>query len=412
MKRKIIRAAALLALLVLLPALALADSFALVRGGKLNLREYPSTSSQSLGKYNTGSWIRVTGTAQSGFVRVQTMDGKSGYMDSSYLNFGTGANQATVRYANGGYVNLRSGPSLNYAVIVRVTSGNVVTVLDESYEWNRISVVQGGQTYTGYMHDSFLNKSTTKATISTRYGGKVNLRSGPSKSYGSMGSLPSGTVVSVLLRGNGWAQVSANGVTGFMSTDYLSSSVTGATGTVTSSTVAYVNNPRATQVLNLRETPSRDARSIGQYRNGTQVKVVSKGSTWCEVYVGTRHGYMMTQYLSFSYVAPVSTPVVTPQIVYVTPTPTPQIVYVTPTPTPAASAGNPAAGTLMYLHPSTSSTGGKVAVYNDKAMTSVKGYYDEGKAVTMLVYDRLVSMILIDGGVGYCYSWEVTTGVD
>lgn len=415
MKRKMIRAAAALALLVLLPALALADQFALVHGGRLNLREYPSTTSRSLGKYGTGSWVRVVGTAQNGFLQVRTMDGKGGYMSSAYLNLGAaGGNQATVRYANGGYVNLRGGPSLNYNVVVRVTSGNTVTVLDESYEWNRVTVVQNGQTYSGYMHDSFLNKTSSSARVTTRNGGKVNLRSGPGKNYGSIGSLPTGTVVSVLLRGSDWAQISAGGVTGFMSTDYLSASSTGSTsGTTTSSTVAYVNNPRSTQVLNLRETPSRTARSIGQYRNGTQVKVVSRGATWCEVYVGTRHGYMMTQYLSFSYVAPVSTPVVnvpvvTPQIVYVTPTPTPIYVTVAPTATPTPVPGTPTAGTLMYLMPSSSSTGNKVAVYNDKAMTSVKGYYDPGKAVTMLQYEKMVSMILIDCGVGYCYSWEVS----
>ena len=79
-------------------------------------------------------------------------------------------------------------------------------------------------------------------------------------------------------------------------------------GTVTTKT-AYVNNPRSTQILHLRETPSQSARSIGQYYNGTQVKVVSYGATWCEVYVGTKHGYMMTRYLSFdgNYVRPSTT---------------------------------------------------------------------------------------------------------
>ena len=42
---------------------------------------------------------------------------------------------------------------------------------------------------------------------------------------------------------------------------------------------------------------------LGYYSNGTQVRVVSKGPAWCEVYVGSLHGYMMTQYLSFSSAA-------------------------------------------------------------------------------------------------------------
>ena len=96
-------------------------------------------------------------------------------------------------YANGGYVNLRRGPSLDYAVVTRVTSGTTISILDASYEWNYVSATVNGATYTGDMHDSLIIKSTTTATVSTRNGGKVNVRRGPSSAYGSIGSLKSGT---------------------------------------------------------------------------------------------------------------------------------------------------------------------------------------------------------------------------
>ena len=47
--RKTNKFLAALTLLLTLPALALAADFAVVRGGRLNLRQYPSSSSQSLG---------------------------------------------------------------------------------------------------------------------------------------------------------------------------------------------------------------------------------------------------------------------------------------------------------------------------------------------------------------------------
>ena len=290
---------AALTLLLTLPALALAADFAVVRGGRLNLRQYPSSSSQSLGKYASGSWVDVQGQGASGWYAVRTMDGKTGYMAGNYLAFAQSGSIGTVAYANGGYVNLRRGPSLDYAVVTRVTSGTTISILDASYEWNYVSATVNGATYTGYMHDSLIIKSTTTATVSTRNGGKVNVRRGPSSAYGSIGSLKSGTRVTVLLKGNGWYQITGGGLTGFMSAGYLSNMGTtgGGPGTVTTRT-AYVNNPRSTQVLYLRETPSQRARALGQYKNGTQVKVVSYGATWCEVYVGTRHGYMMTRYLA------------------------------------------------------------------------------------------------------------------
>ena len=251
--RKTIKLIALLLLLALVPAMALAADFAVVRGGRLNLRQYASKTSRSLGKYDSGSWVTVQGQSTSGWYPVRTMDGKTGYMAGNYLTFAQNGSIGTVAYANGGYVNLRQGPSLDYAVVTRVTSGMTVNILDASYEWNYVSVNVGGATYTGYMHDSLINKSTTTATVSTRNGGKVNVRRGPSSSYGSIGSLKSGTRVTVLLKGNGWCQITGGGLTGFMATSYLgnmgttNSGSNSNSGTVSTRT-AYVNNPTSTQV--------------------------------------------------------------------------------------------------------------------------------------------------------------------
>ena len=61
--RKTIKLIALLLLLALVPAMALAADFAVVRGGRLNLRQYASKTSRSLGKYDSGSWVTVQGRA-------------------------------------------------------------------------------------------------------------------------------------------------------------------------------------------------------------------------------------------------------------------------------------------------------------------------------------------------------------
>ena len=409
MRKNWARLAALTLLLALLPAMALAAEFAVVRGGRLNLREYPSSSSRSLGKYDTGTWIRVDSSAGDGWYAVRTLEGRRGYMQGNYLNFGASAGSATVRYANGGYVNLRSGPSLDYSVVMRVTSGTTITIMDDSYEWNYVRVdVGGGSTY-GYMHDSLISREVATATVSTRNGGRVNVRSGPSASYASLGTLSTGTRVSVLLKGNGWYRIAANGIEGYMSTQYLSGGSSGS-GSTTTSLVAYVNNPRSTQVLNLRETPSQSARSIGQYRNGTRVKVVSKGATWCEVYVGTRHGYMMTRYLSFdgsytepSYPSYPSYPSVTPTpvYIYVTPTPTPLVQYITPVPTMPSGSGTPKAGDAVTLVISAGSAGTTVNVYHDSSLTQVKAVCPSGQQAMMLQYGSSVCMVYVNGGVAY-----------
>lgn len=416
MRKNIFRLLAAFALLAALPALALGADFAVVKGGKLNLREYASVSSRSLGKYASGSWVEIVSGGSNGFACVRTMDGKRGYMAENYLNYGSAGNEATVRYANGGYVNLRSGPSLDYSVITRVTSGTTIRILDDTYEWNYVSVPQGG--YAGYMHDSLIIKDVSSATVTTRNGGKVNVRSGPSSSYSSVGSLRSGTKVSILNKGNGWYQISGGGITGFMSTSYLSgtgstvgSNTGSSSGSATASQIAYVNNPRSTQVLNLRESASQSARSIGQYKNGTQVKVVAYGSTWCEVYVGTKHGYMMTRYLSFngSYLPPTvyttPTPVYVPPVVYVTPTPTPLVQLITPAPQQQVPA--PTAGLQGTLAVRAGSSETAINVYNDASLTSLKATYAPGTVMTILSYGESVCMILVGNSVAYVSTWNV-----
>ena len=62
----------------------------------------------------------------------------------------------------------------------------------------------------------------------------------------------------------------------------------------------YVNNPIATQVLNMREEPSTASRVIAQYKNGVRFHVIEVGETWCKVYGSATGniGYMMTKYLT------------------------------------------------------------------------------------------------------------------
>ena len=424
MKKNFARALSLCLVLALLPALALADRFAVVKGGRLNLRQYPTTDSYSLGKYDTGTWV-LAGSESGGWYEVKTLTGKRGYMSGAYLDFGGYNGGSTVKYANGGYVNLRSGPSTDASVVMRVTSGSTFYMQGNYGGWCYGHVYSGSQQVYGYMYETFLDSGVSTAVVTTQNGGKVNVRSGPGSSYSSIGKLASGTQVNVLLKGNGWYMISANGVEGFMSTQYLSgtgSTLGNNTGSTTTSQTAWVNNPKATQVLNLREKTYQSARSIGQYRNGTKVKVVSRGATWCEVYVGTRHGYMMTRYLSFdgnyvkpsypNYTYPVYTqpPYFATQPPYyvptVTPTPTPLVQYITPKPQQSGPAA-PKAGDTVTLAIAAGGSSNLITVYHDASLTQAKASYAHGKQAMMLQYGTNSCMIYVEGGVAYVSTWNV-----
>ena len=59
-----------------------------------------------------------------------------------------------------------------------------------------------------------------------------------------------------------------------------------------------VNNPKDTQVLNLRQEASLDAKVLSYYRNGVKVTILEEGKTWHKVQVEDgRIGYMMAKFL-------------------------------------------------------------------------------------------------------------------
>ena len=52
--------------------------------------------------------------------------------------------------------------------------------------------------------------------------------------------------------------------------------------------------------LNMRKEPSSGAKVVSTYKNGTEVTVLENDGTWCKVQVGSKTGYMMTQYLNIT----------------------------------------------------------------------------------------------------------------
>ena len=62
---------------------------------------------------------------------------------------------------------------------------------------------------------------------------------------------------------------------------------------------ALVKSDVATNRLNLRTAPSKDAASIGKYYSGTPVRILSEEDEWCKVSVFGVEGYFMRKYLAF-----------------------------------------------------------------------------------------------------------------
>ena len=62
---------------------------------------------------------------------------------------------------------------------------------------------------------------------------------------------------------------------------------------------AAVDNPMPLDRLHLREAPGQEARSLGEYYNGTPARVLERLGEWTQVDIAGVRGFMMTKYLVF-----------------------------------------------------------------------------------------------------------------
>ncbi len=123
----------------------------------------------------------------------------------------------------------------------------------------------------------------------------LNVRSGPGTGYGWLGRVPRGGWVEVIGQQPGWflCRVVGSPLEGYMSANYLS-------GAWASSSTAVVNNPGASQYLNLRLYPSYSAPVLGTFRNGAVCTVLSESAGWYHVEIEGLRGYFRGEYLRFT----------------------------------------------------------------------------------------------------------------
>lgn len=220
-----------LMLLSVIPATTMAASkYATVVGGWLRLRERPTTNSTTITSYYTGTRVEILGSTGNWY-HVRTPDGRTGYMSASYLNLGgsssSGTGSATVISYNGYGVRLRTGPSTGYRVIRTYPVGTAATVLQRGSNWSRISI----NGTVGYMMSKFLSFDSyvpsgsetvvCYATIWSRNGYGVRLRTGPGTGYSKIGVYSVGTRVEVLEKGAVWDRIRVGSRVGWMMNEFL-----------------------------------------------------------------------------------------------------------------------------------------------------------------------------------------------
>lgn len=204
----------------------------------LNLRAGAGTTFAQLAVMPAGSIVLLTGQSQNGFWQL-TFDGRMGWASSQYLELlvsaptatltpvlspvstqvATATSQANSRAQAIVRLNVRSGAGTNFPVITIIPSGGVVDLLGQVQSgFQRIRYAQ----YEGWAYGSYLQPLSASGS-STRTTANVNLRQGPATVQAVILVVPAGAeVVLTGAQAAGFHQVRYSGVTGWISSAYLS----------------------------------------------------------------------------------------------------------------------------------------------------------------------------------------------
>ena len=180
-------------------------------------------------------------------------------------------------------VHFRTGAGTNYSSMGILDKGVKVSYISESGNWTKVEY----DSKTGYICSDYLEKGESNATpTSTMYTTPeigLNLRKGPGTSYSVIRTLSKGTAVTVHSSSNGWSKISVNGVEGYVSTSFLSStnpSTNSSTSNETTSTPTTTMYVTPDAGLNLRKGAGTSYSVVKTLSKGTAVTVHSSSNGW------------------------------------------------------------------------------------------------------------------------------------
>ncbi|MBT2617624.1 MULTISPECIES: SH3 domain-containing protein [unclassified Bacillus (in: firmicutes)] len=211
-----------------------------ISSGTLNMRKSGSESASIVAKLSKGTEVTVYSESK-GWAKIKA-NGQDGYVSTDYLSTtkpGTDSKpsipeKTTTKYVNvsSGSLNMRNKPSDSASVIVKLARGVEVEVISESNGWSKVKAY-GGE---GYVSTKYLSATkpgsvpglnpdgeanTLVKYVNVSDGSSLNMRSAASASASIIAKLVNNTAVTVYSESNGWSRVTANGKTGYVSTQYL-----------------------------------------------------------------------------------------------------------------------------------------------------------------------------------------------
>lgn len=388
----------------------------------LNLRTGAGTNTSVVLTLSKNTTVTVLDNTDAQWAKVKTQSGKQGYCSKQYLSFSGGSTTSGGSTASAGTavttsnLNMRDSTSLNGRVLLILSKGTTITLLDNSNaQWAKVSTQSGKQ---GYCCKTYLKITNTAAAVSqssavtgtssgitaktTDY---LNLREGAGTGSKVILTMSKGISVTVLDNTNSqWAKVrTQSGKQGWCSKQYLnisggtpassssaaptqsstpvssnlssasaSSNSLGTTTNTNSSTHTITGATVTATVLRLREQANTSCSILDNLAKGTKLTVLDTSTSgWVKVETsGGKTGYVSADYVKINYSDDdVSTPSGTSEL------------------SVSASSKNIPMGKTFYLKASTNTSGSTISwsSSNSSVASVTNGYvYAIGKGNTVI----------------------------
>ena len=203
-------------------------------------------------------------------------------------------------------LNIRADASTNGQVLGQVSKGQSVAIHWGIPGW--VWVTSNG--VTGYVSSDYVTiggSGSPQTAVVEVSSDSLNLRASASTGAAVLTQIPNGAKLSVTDVNSGWAKVTYNGTSGYVSADYIrmgSSGSSSATKTASTSSSAASTRKAVVKLssatLNLRASASTDASVLAQIPNGQSINVIeTTNSGWAKVEYNGTTGYVSATYLDF-----------------------------------------------------------------------------------------------------------------
>ncbi|PFB95569.1 peptidase M24 [Bacillus cereus] len=292
-----------------------------VNASVLHVRAGSSTSHDIISRVYNGQTLNVIGE-ENGWFKINH-NGKTGYVSGEFVskngektnnNVSTGGNNKVTADV----LRVRTAPNTSSSVSGRVYEGQTLNVIGQENGWVKINHngkvgYVSGEFVSGVSSNAGSSNNNTNNTVKPASGNytvnvsSLRVRTGPSTSHTTIGSVKKGQVVQVVGEVQDWFKINYAGQTAYLSKDYVTKGDSNENTTqgnnqeqnnnVTVQTGGtYVVNATS---LRVRTGPATYHSVIGGVLNGTKLNVVGSEGSWFKVNYQGKTGYVSSEFVKF-----------------------------------------------------------------------------------------------------------------